>query len=314
MRIAFVGKGGSGKTALSSLFAWHILAAQKTLLLIDADINQHIAQSMQWPNHNRKDLGNHLPELKAILRHKNTLIPSAQKMVKTTLPGPGSHMITLRKSDPVLQEFASQHDSGFLLSVGGFTEEDLGQRCYHAKTGGVELVLNHLADTQEDTVIVDMTAGADAFASGLFTRFDLTIVVVEPTLKSISVYEQYKKYAQEFRINIKVIGNKVSNDEDKAFIKQHCGADILGFVSNSSWLKQAEQGKIQPIANLEPGNIMLLDKLDNERFTIPRNWSKYWEQGVHFHKLNAKGWANEDMGCDVTQYIDETYLQTFTPN
>jgi CO dehydrogenase maturation factor len=54
--------------------------------------------------------------------------------------------------------------------AGGFTEDDLGVACYHAKTGAVELLLSHLVDGPGEYVVVDMTAGADAFASGLFTR------------------------------------------------------------------------------------------------------------------------------------------------
>ena len=33
--------------------------------------------------------------------------------------------------------------------------------CYHAKTGAVELYLNHLADGPGEYVVVDCTAGAD---------------------------------------------------------------------------------------------------------------------------------------------------------
>jgi len=42
MKIAFVGKGGSGKTTLSSLFIRHLAAARVPVLAIDADINQHL--------------------------------------------------------------------------------------------------------------------------------------------------------------------------------------------------------------------------------------------------------------------------------
>lgn len=41
-------------------------------------------------------------------------------------------------------------------------------------------------------VVVDCTAGADSFASGLFTRFDLTVLVAEPTRKAISVCREYR--------------------------------------------------------------------------------------------------------------------------
>src|SRR3712207_9131694 len=67
--------------------------------------------------------------------------------------------------------------------------------CYHAKTGAVELYLNHLLDGPGEYVVVDMTAGADAFASGLFTRFDLTVLVSEPTRRGVGVHRQYAAHA-----------------------------------------------------------------------------------------------------------------------
>jgi CO dehydrogenase maturation factor len=67
--------------------------------------------------------------------------------------------------------------------------------CYHSKTGAVELYLNHLVDGPGEYVVIDCTAGADSFASGLFTRFDLTVLVAEPTRKGISVYRQWQGYA-----------------------------------------------------------------------------------------------------------------------
>jgi CO dehydrogenase maturation factor len=51
-------------------------------------------------------------------------------------------------------------------------------------------MLNHLVDGPGEYVVVDMTAGADSFASGLFTRFDATFLVCEPTLRSVGVYRQ----------------------------------------------------------------------------------------------------------------------------
>jgi CO dehydrogenase maturation factor len=54
----------------------------------------------------------------------------------------------------------------------------------------VELLLSHLVDGPGEYVVVDMTAGADAFASGLFTRFDMTFVMCEPTVRSVGVFRQ----------------------------------------------------------------------------------------------------------------------------
>ena len=46
MKIAFVGKGGSGKTTLSALFARHLAAAGAPVVAVDADINQHLGVAL----------------------------------------------------------------------------------------------------------------------------------------------------------------------------------------------------------------------------------------------------------------------------
>jgi CO dehydrogenase maturation factor len=44
VRIAFVGKGGSGKTTLSALFTRYLADQGPPVIAIDADINQHLAR------------------------------------------------------------------------------------------------------------------------------------------------------------------------------------------------------------------------------------------------------------------------------
>ncbi len=46
MKIAFVGKGGSGKTTLSSLFIRHLAATGRPVVAVDADINQHLGPAL----------------------------------------------------------------------------------------------------------------------------------------------------------------------------------------------------------------------------------------------------------------------------
>lgn len=314
MRIAFVGKGGSGKTTASSLFIRTLMEKQVPVLAMDADINQHLAEGIALSAEEvsrAPELGNTLVRLKTLLRGGNRLIPSVGAMVKTTPPGPGSHVMTLSPDDPVLSEFAVTRGGLHFLRVGGFEEEDLGARCFHAKTGAVELILNHLLDGPEDWIITDMTAGADAFASGLFTRFDLTVLVVEPTRKSLSVWQQYKQYAKEYDVEIRALGNKVQDEDDIAFLHDACGSDLIGCLSQSRWVRQTERGAAPDLDTLEPDNREVLEKLIHVASSLSRDWERYWHHAIHFHEKNAVGWANEAAGCDVTAQIDRAFLTRF---
>jgi CO dehydrogenase maturation factor len=74
--------------------------------------------------------------------------------------------------------------------------------------------------------VVVCTAGADSFASGLFTRSDLTVLVAEPTRKGISVYQQWQGYAAGYDVAVAIAGNKVQTEEDVAFLRSQAGPDL----------------------------------------------------------------------------------------
>jgi CO dehydrogenase maturation factor len=169
MKIAFVGKGGAGKTTLAALFTRHLAAQGRTVWAIDADINQNLAAAFgEDPDEEatRPTLGEHLDEIKDYLRGDNPRISSTGAMVKTTPPGRGSRLLRVVEDNPIYRRCVRTVDGVRLAATGGFAGSDLGVACYHSKVGAVELILNHLVDAEDEYVVVDMTAGADAFASG----------------------------------------------------------------------------------------------------------------------------------------------------
>src|SRR5882757_7651795 len=100
MKIAFAGKGGSGKTTVSSLFTRHLAALGLPVVAIDADINQHLAEALGAAT-DPPPIGAHLPQIKEYLRGSNPRISSAAAMVKTTPPGRGSRLLRTGGDDPV---------------------------------------------------------------------------------------------------------------------------------------------------------------------------------------------------------------------
>ncbi|MEU5138334.1 MULTISPECIES: ATP-binding protein [unclassified Streptomyces] len=317
MKIAFVGKGGSGKTTLSSLFVRHLAATGAPVVAIDADINQHLGAALGLDDAEAAGLpamGEHLPLIKDHLRGSNPRIASAEKMIKTTPPGAGSRLLRVREDNPVYDACARpvELDGGAvrLMVTGPFTDADLGVACYHSKTGAVELCLNHLVDGRDEYVVVDMTAGSDSFASGMFTRFDITFLVAEPTRKGVSVYRQYKEYARDFGVTLKVVGNKVQGQDDLDFLRDQVGDDLLVTVGHSDWVRSMEKGRPPRFELLEEANGRALRALHTavDATYELRDWERYTRQMVHFHLKNAASWGNERTGDDLAAQVDPGFV------
>ncbi|WP_050815007.1 ATP-binding protein [Streptomyces zinciresistens] len=317
MKIAFVGKGGSGKTTLSSLFVRHLTAAGAPVVAIDADINQHLGAALGLDEADAAALpalGERLPLIKDYLRGANPRIASAAEMIKTTPPGRGSRLLRVVEKNPVYDACARpvELDGGAvrLMVTGPFTDSDLGVACYHSKTGAVELFLNHLVDGPDEYVVVDMTAGSDSFASGMFTRFDITFLVAEPTRKGVSVYRQYAEYARDFGIALKVVGNKVQGQDDLDFLRAEIGDDLLETVAHSDWVRAMEKGRPPRFGLLEDVNRRALDRLRRaaDQTYASRDWERYTRQMTHFHLKNAHSWGNERTGADLAAQIDPGFV------
>ncbi|MFF9274730.1 ATP-binding protein [Streptomyces griseosporeus] len=317
MKIAFVGKGGSGKTTLSSLFIRHLATTGAPVVAIDADINQHLGAALGLDEEEAAGLpamGERLPLIKDYLRGSNPRIASAETMIKTTPPGEGSRLLRVRETNPVYDACAREveldGDAVRLMVTGPFTEADLGVACYHSKTGAVELCLNHLVDGRDEYVVVDMTAGSDSFASGMFTRFDITFLVAEPTRKGVSVYRQYKEYARDFGVALKVVGNKVQGQDDLDFLRAEVGDDLLVTVGHSDWVRAMEKGRPPRFELLEESNRRALHRLQaavDETYEL-RDWERYTRQMVHFHLKNARSWGNERTGADLAAQVDPAFV------
>jgi CO dehydrogenase maturation factor len=310
MKIAFVGKGGSGKTTISALFTRYVASRGLPVIAIDADINQQLPEALGMTEKQArvlKPMGAEIDLIKEYVRGCNPRIASRDVMIKTTPPGAGSRLIAVTEQNPIYDYFTQSFKGIRVMVAGPYTEDDLGIKCYHSKTGAVELFLNHLIDGEREYVVTDMTAGADSFASGLFTRFDVTFIVVEPTLKSLGVYQQYKHHASDYDVTLKVVANKVESDEDVSFIQQRVGGDYLTSFGLSRYVRQMEKGVIGDMSEVETENMAALENLLKLVDKRKKDWNKFYRQAVEFHIKNAESWANAQLGTNVVNQIDPAF-------
>lgn len=249
MKIAFVGKGGSGKSTLSSLFIKHsISAAGKTVLVVDADINMHQSGLLGVKNEHitGKDLSSdeNVLAIKKHLAGHNKHIKHPQDIIKTTPPSDGSNFVFIRKDDWFIEHFATTfHNNGYFCYVGTYQEEGIGDSCYHTSLAIFESLLSHTITDNNHILVADMTAGTDAFAGSLHAQFDLIVMVVEPTLESLTVAKQYHELARAGDVDkyLRFIGNKVEDEDDKQYLREELGESLIGFVGNERALKTARR-------------------------------------------------------------------------
>ncbi|HJP81122.1 MAG TPA: hypothetical protein VJ841_01855 [Candidatus Saccharimonadales bacterium] len=313
MKIAFVGKGGSGKTTTSSLFAQYQSESQPTLA-VDADINMHMAELLTHHQPTKDQLISEKEPSEAIrtyLRGTNQRIQTNAHFKKSTPPGSGSNLVDITNSKDWLLNAYGQKitDTLSLITVGSYSEDGIASSCYHNNLSVLENVLSHTTD--KGVIVADMVAGTDAFASTLFSQFDMLVFVVEPTTRSVAVLEQYQRLAKHSGVIDKlfVIANKIESEDDYAFLTSKVGEDILvGSISRSTHLLRVDKGQ-------DTLDVWSLDEKDQAVFhrlasllqektqPMQSRLSTLWE----LHKIYVSQGFVKDRFGDLTTQIDPDF-------
>lgn len=307
MRIAFLGKGGSGKTSISSAFIKYVSKIEKpdNLIAIDADVNVHLRRALGidkepvW-------LGKNIAAVKEYVRGKRTDLTST--FVPTTPPSLGSNFIKNSKDDPFLKQYGLQNDNISLLTIGTFETEDVGHSCYHGKLNTLEVILHHTLDREDDYVVADVMAGIDNLGTSLFMAYDANIFVVEPTQKSIQVYSDFKRASEPYHLNTFAIMNKVEDAKDEAFIMKHIPREeIIATFKYDRALKDFEQGDINGLDRFMEDNKAQFKKIILATKNVKRDWKQYYRLLLDVHKKNSIEWWNDFYGEPIDSQLDPDF-------
>ena len=108
--------------------------------------------------------------------------------------------------------------------------------------------MSHLVLYQKDVVIMDMEAGIEHLGRGTAGAVDAFIVVVEPGVRSIQTFHKVKSMAMDIGVKqVYVIGNKIRNDGDIAFLTEKIGADnIIGFMNYRDAISESDRNNQSP--------------------------------------------------------------------
>lgn len=317
MKIAFVGKGGAGKTTISSLFAQHSSYSQP-VLAIDADINMHMAELLNASDNQpsmmiseKKPSG----ELKNYLKGSNKRILSNDHFKKSTPPGSGSGLINITNpNDWFMNRFSrSASPTLSLVTVGTYSEEGIASSCYHNNLAVLENTLSHMTDN--GVTIVDMVAGTDAFASTLFAQFDVLFFVAEPTMRSLAVFDQYKKLSIKGGVldRLFVIGNKIDDLEDEEYIRNIVGDRYIASISRSSQILNVDKGRaLLDALKMSEADMTALDMIESVAIQHATSAQSRLETLWKLHRIYVQQAFVVERFGDLTNQIDPTFIYPST--
>jgi CO dehydrogenase maturation factor len=222
MKIAITGKGGVGKTTLSSVLARAFSEDGSNVLAVDADPDANLAQSLGVA---QVDIDKIRPiaEMGDLIEERTGAKPGA----------PGSVFKLNPRVDDIPDQFSHSHNGVKLLVMGKYKTGGAG--CYCPENVLLKSLVRHLILKRDDVVILDMEAGIEHLTRGTSGSVDAFIVVVEPGGRSVQTARQVKSLADDLGVRkVYVVGNKVRTDEDKKFITSSLpGMEVVGFMSYS---------------------------------------------------------------------------------
>jgi CO dehydrogenase maturation factor len=235
MKIATVGKGGSGKTTIAGTLARILAQNDHKVLAIDGDPNPNLALSLGISREKSAQI-NYIP-------------PSIMQIINDEDGVRKLHM-TISEEELIKNYAASAPQNIDLIVMGKPPDGSAGSGCMCASHMAVRGVISQMSNYGEFTV-TDMEAGLEHLKRGTARNVDIMLVVSEPYYRSLEAAARIFLLAKELDIpHIYVIANKVRTEADQAAIEQFCEQyemPIIGIVPYEEAFMEAERKSMAPI-------------------------------------------------------------------
>ncbi len=237
MVLGFLGKGGSGKSSVSTQMALWLKKHGSSVLAIDADHNMdlsfnltngEIPEGMQY-------LGTSLNELQAMV----DLTPD-EKYSEAFLRSSDTRFSFNKDRIDTFTEKYSYPVSGIrLMTAGPQTDQVLyGESCSHILTTPLKIYLPLLELAEGEDVIVDEKAGADGVTTGIVTGIDAAVIVCEPAVHSVKTAKQIAELLDFYETPYVIAANKIMSATDKEFIEEQLGKPADAYFGQSDDIRR----------------------------------------------------------------------------
>ncbi|SDP55321.1 ATP-binding protein [Desulforhopalus singaporensis] len=254
LKIAIGGKGGVGKTTVTSLIARCLALNEKNkVIAIDADPVTNLAAGLG------------IDETEPI-----TPVSQLTELIEERTgakPGTMGGFFSLNpKVDDIPDRFSRSRDGVKLLVMG--TVQSGGSGCICPESTVLKALMNHLVLFRDDIVIMDMEAGVEHLGRATSASVDALVIVVNPGARSRAAADKIRKLGRDIGIsNILVLANRLRSKEDENLIRETLpDFEILGFLQENDEIVTADREGRRPFEDIEtcPREIFdIVDKLNS---------------------------------------------------
>ena len=231
MKLAITGKGGVGKTTLSSTLARLYADEGRTVLAADVDPVANLGLALGLT---QEEVDEIVP-----ISKMRTLVE------ERTGASAANQFYKLNPYVADIPDTFSKDINGVKLLVMG-TVDVGGSGCVCPEHVMLKSILSTLTYRKNDVVIMDMEAGLEHLGRGTAANMDQFIVVIEPGARSVQTYRNVKRLAKDLGVKrVWVVANKVRDQQDEDFVRSIIPEeDLLGCIHyNTEVIDADRQGK-----------------------------------------------------------------------
>lgn len=206
MKLAIVGKGGSGKSTVTVLLAKEFAKLGKKVLVVDCDESNyglHLQLGMELP----MSLTDYMGGKGKIMEY---LAGGPQNMPMLFAGG--------LKIDDIPEGFYSEKDGIKLMTPGKIQQAN--EACACAFSVIVSQFMAVLTMRENEVMILDMEAGTEHFGRGTDNMLDAILMVVDPSFESLRLSTKIAQMAQSIGKPMYFILNKVTSDNEEIMRKE----------------------------------------------------------------------------------------------
>ncbi len=263
MKIAVVGKGGSGKSVVSWLLSKH-LAKNNHVLDIDEDFNMDLTQYLLGDKQVKDYIFNNHQQFRKLfgMNQNEKWFDLVKKQQESTFSF--SQLISL--------SFTQTISPSLHLWVTGLGDEDalLTGKCGHSHSAPLKYLLPSISLEKNEFIIIDSVAGVDMLMYGLFMGCDIVLVCIDPTPNSFKVGKQIISLCNKLGLDYRIILTKSQQNQISELVYEEFKDFIIGSVRFESTIMEGDYDKltdgILKDINVIEKNLTAIPYLDEDRY------------------------------------------------